>query len=178
MLEKSKTGTVPLLILDSGKVIEESLDIIFWALSKSKEYDKWYFKEKHKTKIFEIIKENDTLFKFHLDRYKYSSRFNPKKKEFHFLECQKLINRWNNLVTKNQNRKWLVGEEESIADWCLWPFVRQFKIACESQKMDNFLKPGIETWLEYFENHTNFEEVMHKYQLWNKSSQKIFFPLT
>ena len=71
---------------------------------------------------------------------------------------------------------WLIGDQESIADWCIWPFVRQFKIACESQKKTNFLKPNIKIWLENYERHPYFDLVMHKYEKWENSSKMIFFP--
>ena len=69
-----------------------------------------------------------------------------------------------------------MGDNPTIADWCLWPFVRQFKIACENQKKTNYFEPSIKEWLNYFEQHRYFEKLMFKYDLWKISSNKNYFP--
>ena len=75
-LDKSKTKTVPILIKKDSKVIEESLEIILWAISESKKEDfkVIYLPNNKKEEIFKIIKENDNEFKYHLDRFKYATR--------------------------------------------------------------------------------------------------------
>ena len=70
-----------------------------------------------------------------------------------------------------------MDDQPSIADWCIWPFVRQFKIACESQKKSNYFEPSIKEWLSYFENNKDFEKLMFKYEPWTKISNKNIFPL-
>ena len=132
-MNKSRTKTVPILLKKNNEVIEESLDIIIWALSESeKENIKKIYNPKNKEEeILEIISENDLSFKYHLDRFKYSSKFNASEEDYHFLEATKFIKKWNKILTNN---RCIIGDKPSIADWCIWPFVRQFKIACESQK--------------------------------------------
>ena len=102
-LNKSRTKTVPVLIRQNNEIIEESLDIILWALSVSKKKNliNKYIPDNKKEKIFEIINENDNQFKYHLDRFKYSTRFNSIDKEYHFLEASKFIKRWDELLKKN-----------------------------------------------------------------------------
>jgi len=174
-LNRSSTKTVPILIKKNNEIIEESLDIIIWAISVSKKENlvNKYLPNNKKGMIFEIIHENDTKFKYHLDRFKYSTRFNSIDKEYHFLEASKFVERWNKLLTKN---RYLFGDNHTIADWCIWPFVRQFKIACESQKKTRFFKPTMQKWLEYFEKHKKFKDLMYKYSLWEPSSKKNYFP--
>ena len=168
LLNKSKDQTVPLLLLENGKVIDQSLNIIFWALSSNKKNElKNYYKEDLRRVINKIIKENDEVFKFHLDRYKYASRFKKEEKEYHFLESQKIINNWNKLLRKSKcNNYWLVGRKETIADWCLFPFVRQYKIACVQSKVSNYFEEPINSWLDYFEKHPIFKEIMIKHLTW------------
>ena len=146
-LSSSRTKTVPILIKKNNETIEESLEIILWALSASKKKNikNIYLPDNKEKEIFEIIKENDNEFKYHLDRFKYSSRFNSSDKEYHFSEASKYIKRWNGLLTKN---RYFFGEIPTIADWCIWPFIRQFKIACESQKKFNYFESPIKNWLE------------------------------
>ena len=174
-INKSSTKTVPILLKKNNEVIEESLDIIIWALSVSKKKNimNFYFPREKKKLILEIITENDHNFKFHLDRFKYSTRFKTKDEEYHFLESLKFINKLNKLLTKS---RWLIGDNPSIADWCIWPFVRQFKIACENQKKTNYFEKSIKEWLEYFEQHKSFGKLMYKYDVWKPSSKKEYFP--
>ena len=179
LIKNSQNKTVPLLILKNGEIIEESLDIILWTLSNSKKSDlKKFFPNNLKEEILNIIRENDQEFKFHLDRFKYASRFDEKDKDYHFYEAQNIIKNWNFLPKDNPKRNfWLVGENETIADWCIWPFVRQFKIACEHQKIDNHFGDSMIRWLNYFETNNNYKDVMNKYEIWNQSSKVSYFPL-
>ncbi len=171
----STTKTVPILLKKNNEVIEESLDIIFWALSESEKNNikNFYIPSNKEEKIFEIISENDNSFKYHLDRFKYSARFEASEEEFHFLEAAKFIKKWNKILT---NSRWLIGDTPSIADWCIWPFVRQFKIACESKKKISYFEEPIKKWLEYFEKHQNFKKLMYKYNPWEPSIKKDYFP--
>ena len=174
-LNKSKTKTVPILIKKNSEVIEESLEIIIWALSESKKehIKNIYFPNDKKEDIIEIINENDNEFKYHLDRFKYSTRYQNSNEEFHFTKAIKFIKRWNELLTEN---KYFFGDNPTIADWSIWPFVRQFKIACESQKITNYLELPIKNWLDSFENNRKFKSLMHKYELWEPNSSMNYFP--
>ena len=174
-LNKSKTKTVPILIKKNGEVLEESLEIIIWALSESKKehIKNIYFPNDKKEDIIEIINENDNEFKYHLDRFKYSTRYQNSNEEFHFTKAIKFIKRWNELLTEN---KYFFGDNPTIADWSIWPFVRQFKIACESQKITNYLELPIKNWLDSFEKNRKFKSLMHKYELWEPNSRINYFP--
>ncbi len=174
-LNKSKTKTVPILIKKNNEVIEESLEIILWALSESKKENikAIYFPDNKKEDIFAIIKENDNEFKYHLDRFKYATRYQNSNEEFHYTKAIKFIKRWNELLAEN---RYFFGYNPTIADWSIWPFVRQFKIACENQKRTNYLEPSIRSWLYSFENNIKFKSLMYKYELWEPNSRKNYFP--
>jgi len=174
-LNKSKTKTVPILIKKNSEVIEESLEIIIWALSESKkeQIKNIYFPNDKKEDIIEIINENDNEFKYHLDRFKYSTRYQENNEELHFTNAIKFIKRWNELLKEN---KYFFGDNPTIADWSIWPFVRQFKIACESQKITNYLELPIKNWLDSFEKNRKFKSLMHKYELWEPNSSMNYFP--
>ena len=175
-LNKSKTKTVPILIKKNSEVIEESLEIILWALSESKKENikKTYFPNNKKEYIFKVVNINDNEFKYHLDRFKYSTRFENNNKEFHFTKAHEFIKNWNEILSES---KYFCGDKPTIADWSVWPFVRQFKIACESQKRKSYLEPPIKEWLDYFENNRKFKSLMYKYELWEPNSKKNYFPL-
>ena len=174
-MQKSNSKTVPILLKKNNEVIEESLDIIIWALSVSaiENIKKFYIPNSHENEILEIISENDHGFKYHLDRFKYSARFNASEEGYHFLEASKFIKKWNKILKYS---KWLIGDKPSIADWCIWPFVRQYKIACESKNKINYFDDPLKEWLGYFEKHVYFKKLMHKYDPWEPSSKKAFFP--
>ena len=174
-LNKSKTKTVPILIKKDSEVIEESLEIILWALSESKRgnIELIYLPDNKKKDIFEIINENDNEFKYHLDRFKYSTRYNDINEEFHFTNAIKFIKRCNELLEEN---KYFFGDSPTIADWSIWPFIRQFRIACESQKRTDYFEPSIKNWLDSFENNGKFKSLMYKYELWEPNSRKNYFP--
>ena len=74
MLEASKKGTVPILVLNN-KILDESLDIIFWALNNNDELNLLNPYKKDKEMTLNLISQIDNVFKYHLDRYKYSSRY-------------------------------------------------------------------------------------------------------
>ena len=174
-LNKSKTKTVPILIKKDSEVIEESLEIILWALSESKRGNikLIYLPDNKKKDIFEIINENDKEFKYHLDRFKYSTRYQDINEEFHFTNAIKFIKRCNKLLAEN---KYFFGDSPTIADWSIWPFIRQFRIACESQKRTDYFEPSIKNWLDSFENNGKFKSLMYKYELWEPNSRKNYFP--
>ena len=174
-LNKSKTKTVPILIKKNSEVIEESLEIILWAISESKKENTEviYFPDNKKEDIFKIINENDNEFKYHLDRFKYATRYQNINKEFHFTEAIKFIEKWNKILSED---KYFFGDNPTIADWSIWPFVRQFKIACENQKKTNYLQTPIKKWLDSFENNKKFKSLMYKYELWAANSRKNYFP--
>ena len=174
-LNKSKKKTVPILIKKNSEVIEESLEIILWALSESKKENIQgiCFPDNKKDDIFEIINENDNQFKYHLDRFKYATRYQNSNEEFHFTKAIKVIKRWNEILAEN---KYFFGDNPTIADWSIWPFVRQFKIACESQKRTNYLELPIKDWLNSFESDRKFKSLMFKYELWDPNSRKNYFP--
>ena len=174
-LNISKTKTVPLLIKNNSEIIDESLEIILWALSESRKENikNNYYPEHKKKNIFKIINENDNEFKFHLDRFKYSTRYKLNKEEFHFTKAIEFIKRWNEILADN---RFFFGENPTIADWSIWPFVRQFKIACERQKRKDYFEYPIKNWLDYFLNSCNFKKLMYKYELWQPNSKRIYFP--
>ena len=155
-----------------GVVSTQNL-ISFLSISKKENIKIIYFPEHKKEDIFEIINENDNEFKYHLDRFKYAARYENSDEEFHFTNSIKFIKRWNELLAEN---KYLFGDSPTIADWSIWPFVRQFRIACESQKRTNYFESSIKNWLDSFERNREFKSLMYKYELWEPYSKKNYFP--
>jgi glutathione S-transferase len=169
MIEISPKGTVPVLLLNSGKVIDESLDIIDWALNLNdpKDWKRSQNSEKSKT----LILTNDNEFKYHLDRYKYSKRYDNEIPIVHRKQCMKFINE---LEVQLQNSKYLYDNDISALDISIFPFIRQFRIA-DMEWFDALDKPYLKGWLITFLESDLFKSIMLKYDIW-KDGDEFFFP--
>lgn len=169
MLEYSAKGTVPVLILQDGKVIDESLDVIDWALNLNDPDDWQRSKDTKKTK--ELIKINDGEFKYHLDRYKYSKRYDNEDPEFHRKKCLKFIESINNELN---NSKYIFDDNISYADIVLLPFIRQFRIA-DIEWFDSLPYDNLKKWLSSFLESSLLNSIMKKYDLWQEGDSLIIF---
>ena len=169
MLEYSAKGTVPVLILQDDKVIDESLDVIDWALNLNDPDDWQRSKDTKKTK--ELIKINDGEFKYHLDRYKYSKRYDNEDPEFHKKKCLKFIELINNELN---NSKYIFDDNISYADIVVLPFIRQFRIA-DIEWFDSLPYDNLKNWLSNFLDSSLLNSSMKKYDLWKEGDKSIVF---
>ena len=169
MLEYSPKGTVPVLILQDGYVIDESLDVIDWALNLN-DPDKWQ-RSKDTKKTKELIKINDGEFKYHLDRYKYSKRYDNEDPEFHRKKCLKFIESINNELN---NSEYIFDDNISYADIVLLPFIRQFRIA-DIEWFDSLPYDNLKKWLSSFLDSSLLNSIMKKYDLWKEGDKSIVF---
>ena len=169
MLEISSKGTVPVMQF-ADKVLDESLDIISWAM-ESPVSNVYIYTGNEELLSEELIKLFDSKFKYHLDRYKYSSRYGADPKN-HQDECKIILN---DLEDKINPKPWIFGKEVSLLDISILPFIRQCKIANPDWFFaQSFIK--VIDLLNYFENSDLFTQAMQKYDLWdpNKNYGKIF----
>ncbi|WP_460156612.1 glutathione S-transferase [Pseudomonas sp. S2_H10] len=123
MLALSGKGTVPVLSAD-GRVIDESLDIMRWALAQNDPQD-WLLKDDPDAaaQIAPLIEQNDQVFKLHLNRYKYAERYPEQPMEVYRGEGEVFLRRLEALL---EGRDYLLADHPSLADVALMPFVRQF----------------------------------------------------
>jgi glutathione S-transferase len=123
MLALSGKGTVPVLSAD-GRVIDESLDIMHWALAQNDPQD-WLLKDDPVAaeQIAPLIEQNDQVFKVHLNRYKYAERYPEQPMEVYRSEGEVFLRRLDQLL---EGRDYLLADHPSLADVALMPFVRQF----------------------------------------------------
>jgi glutathione S-transferase len=148
MLQISAKGTVPILEL-TNEVLDESLDIISWAI-------------KEKLMNDSLIQLFDSKFKYHLDRYKYASRYDANFSE-HQQECKNILE---NLESKIDPSPWIFGEKVSLLDISILPFIRQCKIANPQWFFEQNFKKVI-ALLDFFEASDLFIHAMKKYDLWD-----------
>ena len=169
MLQISSKGTVPILQF-TDKVLDESLDIISLAM-ESPAPDVHIYSEAEELLSLELVQLFDSKFKYHLDRYKYSSRYGLDPKD-HQLECRAILE---DLDTKINPNPWIFGKSVSLLDISILPFIRQCKIANPDWFFaQHFLK--VINLLNYFENGDLFTQTMQKYDLWDpvKNNGNIF----
>ena len=170
MLEISSKGTVPVLQF-SNDVLDESLDIISWAM-ESHAPSVHIYSEAEELLSLKLIQLFDSNFKHHLDRYKYSSRYDVDPKE-HQQECKIILE---NLEAEINPSPWIFGKQISLLDISILPFIRQCKIANPNWFFaQNF--PKLIDLLNYFENSKLFDQAMQKYELWDPiKNNGNFFP--
>ncbi|OAE10965.1 glutathione S-transferase [Pseudomonas simiae] len=119
MLALSPKGTVPVLSV-GGRVIEESLEIMQWALAQH-DPDDWLLQGD--PRVLDLISENDQVFKHHLNQYKYAERYPQQPMEHYRAEGEVFLQTLEGLLAGND---YLLAEHLSLADVALAPFVRQF----------------------------------------------------
>ena len=172
MLEVSPKGTVPVLIDMEGRVIDESIDIMLWALEKN-DPEKWLIPEQDSLgKMQEMIAEFDRGFKYHLDRYKYPDRYPGIDPEKHRNEGVLYLEKLNAKLTTT---KYLFGNRLALADSAIVPFVRQFAHTDKDWFQAQSWQP-LQRWLSEFIDSEIYTRAMQKYPKWESGNTPIFFP--
>jgi glutathione S-transferase len=163
-LKDSAKGTVPVLRLPDGSVIDESLEVMKWALNIN-DPDNWLnVLEEEPAFSDNFLGELDGDFKYSLDRYKYANRYDLneieslayRKKGFNFLL------RIEKRIEKNQ---FISGSKIGFLDIASLPFIRQYRIA-DPDWFDSQPIPGVQKMLNEFLNSILFRSIMEKYKPW------------
>jgi glutathione S-transferase len=158
MLSASPKGTVPVLILADGTVIDESLDIMRWALELN-DPEGWLVPG---AEMDALIATNDGAFKHHLDRAKYPGRYEDVEAVDHYAAAVALIAP---LEARLSGSAYLLGEQAALADYALFPFVRQFA-RIDAAAWAALPLPEVQRWLEQISASARFASIMEKHPLW------------
>ncbi len=126
-------------------------------------------KDSKKTK--ELIEINDGDFKFHLDRYKYSKRYENEDPNFHREKCLTFIKMINEEL---KDSKYIYDNEISYIDISLLPFIRQFRIA-DNEWFDELPYKNLKNWLSNFLDSSLLNSIMKKYDLWKEDDEVTIF---
>jgi glutathione S-transferase len=197
MLAVSPKGTVPVLIDIDGRVLDESVDIMLWALAQH-DPEKWLIPEQGSVaEMLELIAEFDGGFKYHLDRYKYPNRYEDTD-AIRFLQKAKSITGrmpvpqeiWSrSIVHRNEGylylerlnemlsaTSYLFGSSAALADRAIAPFVRQFA-QVDKDWFNAQSWPHLQAWLAAFVDSEIYNRAMQKYPKWESDNAGVIsFP--
>jgi glutathione S-transferase len=170
MLDYSAKGTVPVLVLTDGSVIDESIDIVRWALSHHHNNDRLQaLSAKQSQQVRQLIATNDGDFKAGLDRYKYADRYPQQTAEQHRSQAEPFLIALEKALSQNE---FLVGGRVSIADIAIFPFIRQFALV-DKNWFDQTPHTHLQRWLETGLQSALFNKVMIKYPPWQKGDDAM-----
>ena len=172
LLQASPKGTVPVLVLPDGQVLEQSLDIMLWALARH-DPDGWLAPSQGSlADMLALIAECDGPFKQALDRCKYPGRY----PEADTSESRADAVRWlNSLQARLQVQPFLFGDHAALADMAIAPFVRQFA-AIDAAWWQAQPWPGVQAWLAQWQSGELLARVMHKLPAWVDGTEGVAFP--
>ena len=156
LLKASAKGTVPVLILTDGRILDQSMDIIFWALNQSDPH-RW-FRTELKDRANELIYSNDIKFKPLLDHYKYPQNSEKNDPAYYRDKARAYLSQLNLLL---KNNRYLLTSRISFADIAIFPFIRQFYMV-DKQWFEQSEYQYLQTWLYSFLNSELFLTVMKK----------------
>lgn len=172
MLAASPKGTVPVVVTTQGHVIEESYEVMLWALSQGDPDDLLFGAD---GVVFEqmlaLIYRFDSEFKTCLENYKCAKRY----RESNLVECRQACEVYIQILEQLlSTHRFLFAERESLADIALLPFIRQFA-RVERQWYLQAPYPKLKAWLNHYLQSQMFSKVMTKYPLWLECQQQIRF---
>jgi glutathione S-transferase len=167
MLTYSPKGTVPVFITNNRQVIDESLDVMSYALGQN-DPEGWLAGKDAAADA--LLADIDGPFKHHLDRYKYASRYSEdaKRGDVDLSHRHRACEYIQKLETQLSGHAFLAGETRGFADIAIFPFIRQFANTDRAWWDGNTMPPypAVHKWLEGHLTSDLFRSVMTKYPLW------------
>ena len=161
MLDISPKATVPVMQLNDGTVIEESLDIALWALEQQ-DPQKLLGSLSQLSDMLSLINDNDHDFKGWLDKYKYADRHPEHSADYYREQGEAFLRE---LEERLKLQPYLFGAEIRLADIAIMPFVRQFAHV-DKRWFESADYPNLQRWLEGWLASESFQEIMIKYPQW------------
>lgn len=168
LLVVSPKATVPVLVLSTGEVIDESLDIMFYAL-KNADPDGWL---QNIDSQLALITKCDDQFKAWLDKYKYADRHPSFDQDYYRAKCDLYLHELDNILAEHQ---FLGLSKMSLADAAIFPFIRQFAHV-DRQWFYQSEYTHVQGWLDRQIDSELFQGIMDKYPAWSEECAAQLFP--
>ena len=166
LLSLSPKATVPVLQLPQGRVIDESLDIMRWALSIA-DPDHW-LENSHVSD--QLIIESDNEFKPMLDKYKYADRYTESSELEHRQNAETFLKL---LEKRLSSQLYLIDDQIKLADIAIFPFIRQF-VGVEPHWFAQSGYNLVRQWLNRLIESNDFKTVMYKYSVWQEYDSPVY----
>ena len=170
LLQVSPKATVPVLVLRGGQVINESRDIMLWALQQN-DPQHWLGES---AELLEpsnaLIDANDAEFKANLDGYKYADRY-PESADYYRQQGEVFLQK---LEERLGRHRYLLSDQVSLADMAIFPFIRQFAHV-DKIWFDQTAYQGVQQWLSHFLASASFNNAMFKYPPWQSGDEAVYF---
>lgn len=166
----SPKATVPVLQFRTGQIIEESLEIMLWALQEHAIWQALDTDQRKQSLI--LIEHNDNGFKNALDRYKYADRFPEQSAKDYRAQGETFLEKLERQLTQSEG---LVANELTLADYAILPFIRQFAFV-DMGWFESSPYPAVRNWLQAFLNSALFLQIMHNYPQWQENDDIRLFP--
>ncbi len=178
MVEISPKATVPVLMKPDGTIIEQSLDIMLWALECNDPLG-WMAPELgDKNEMLVLIEEMDGPFKSHLDNYKYAIRHVDAEEDptaFAHEHRNSAMRILMDIDQRLSRHPYMFGNRPSLADIAIAPFVRQFANT-DRDWFDAQPAPNLHAWLNRFLESDLFQNIMTKFPKWQEGDAPTVFP--
>jgi glutathione S-transferase len=172
MIAASSKSTVPVLLLEDTSVIDQSLDIMLWALTKNDPDNLLHnYQPDTLSSMLELIGRNDNKFVANLKRYKAAARYHDAEKDTHKQQCEVFIKHLEQLLNKHE---FIMGDTLSLVDYAILPFIRQFS-RVERQWYLQAPYPKLRNWLNSLYQQPVFTKTMVKHPKWVRSQTDILF---
>lgn len=175
MVATSPKATVPVLELTDGTVLEESLDIMLWALRRHDPLNWLDPQSGSPDEMMSLIADNDGSFKHHLDRYKYAIRYGETTNPLHHRQQGMIF--LDALNGRLAQTRYLTGSRPALADYAIFPFVRQFANT-DKDWFDAQPVSHLQAWLDHHLNSSLFDHVMTKHPVWSAGQPDLIPTLT
>jgi len=170
MLQISPKGTVPVLQLTDGEVIEESWEIVHWA-TQQQDPSQLRGNQQRVDQANQLIEQNDNEFKQWLDRYKYSDRHPEFSAEHYRSQAEPFLSALDQRLSQHE---FLLDQQPSLADIGIFPFIRQFAHV-DLEWFQECPYPHLQRWFEHYIASDLFASIMNKYQPWHNEQTAIYF---
>lgn len=170
LLRLGGRSSVPQMICEQGVRYPESMDIIRWAMARKQNAN--IYSKPQEREIAAWLFQTDHRFKFWLDKYKYADRHPDFSQEYYRSQGERFLRR---LESKLSKQAFLLGDEMSMADVLVFPFIRQFR-GVDNTWFDQSQYTSVKLWLNQIIEDKTFEKVMIKLPPWQEGDEPRYFP--